>query len=117
MGDRIVTVLGFVGYALSRLRGCSDDDQHELAERVAVSLAALGPKERRLMLVASMMAAEPIDQEYIGWVLGGAMPLTDSKYPYWQMYLSRADNVEEDLAPFQRSAPGDAQVLGAENGA
>ena len=102
MGDRLATVLGFVGYALSRLRGCSDDDQHELAERVAVSLAALGPNERRMMFVASMMAAEAVDQEYIGWVLGGAVPFDDSKYPYWQMYLSRADSIEEDRAPFQR---------------
>ena len=103
MGDRLATALGFVGYALSRLRGRSEDDQHELAERVAVSLAALGPNERRLMFVASMMAAEAVDQEYIAWVLGGAIPFEDSKYPYWQMFLSRADGVEEDIAPFQRS--------------
>ena len=102
MGDRIVTVLGFLAYALARLRGRGEDDQHALAERVAVSLAALGPNERRLMFVASMMAAEAVDQEYIAWVLGGAIPFEDSKYPYWQMYLSRADGVEEDIAPFQR---------------
>ena len=117
MGDRLATVLGFVGYALSRLRGRSEDDQHALAERVALVMAKLGPRERRLMFVASMMAAEPIDQEYIAWVLGGTEPFTDSKYPYWQMFFSRADDIEEDRAPFQRSAPGDAQVLGAENGA
>ena len=106
MGERIGAVRGLVGYALAKLRGRSEDDQHELAERVAVSLAALGPNERRMIFVASMMAAEAVDQEYVAWVLGGAIPFEDSKYPYWQMFLSRADNVEEDRAPFQRSSEG-----------
>ena len=58
------------------------------------------------MFVSAMMAAEATDQEYIAWILGGAVPLADSKYPYWQMFLSRADDVEEDRAPFQRSSAG-----------
>ena len=103
MGDRLVAVMAFIWHALSKLRGRSEDDQHELAERVALVMSKLGPNERRLMFVSALMAAEAVDQEYIGWVLGGAVPLEDSKYPFWQMYLSRADSVEEDLAPFQRS--------------
>ena len=104
MGDRLVNVMAFIGHALSKLRGRSEDDQHELAERVALAMSKLGPNERRLMFVSALMAAEAIDQEYIAWVLGGAVPFEDSKYPYWQMFLSRADSVEEDLAPFQRSS-------------
>ena len=104
MGDRLATVLGYIGFSLSKLRGRSEDDQHELAERVALVMTEkLGPNERRLMFVSAMMAAEPTDQEYIAWVLGGAVPFDDSQYPYWQMFLSRADNGEEDRAPFQRS--------------
>ncbi len=105
MADRLATVLAYIGFSLSKLRGRSEDDQHELAERVALVMAEkLGPTERRLMFVASMMAAEAVDQEYIAWVLGGAVvPFEDSEYPYWQMFLSRADAVEEDIAPFQRS--------------
>ena len=107
MGDRLATVLGYIGFSLSKLRGRSEDDQHELAERVALVMPEkLGPNERRLMFVSAMMAAEPTDQEYIAWVLGGAVPFEDSKYPYWQMFLSRADNVEEDRALFQRSNAG-----------
>ena len=106
MGDRLATVLGYIGFSLSKLRGRSEDDQHELAERVALVLAKLGPKERRLMFVSAMMAAEATDQEYIAWVLGGAVPYADSQYPYWQLFLSRADDVEEDRAPFQRSDAG-----------
>ena len=105
MSDRIVAVLALIGQALAKLPKVKcEDDQHELAERIASVLSdKLGPNERRLMFVASLMAAEPGDQEFVGWVLGGAVPLDDSKYPYWQMYLARQDDIEEDRAPFQRS--------------
>ena len=72
------------------------------SDGVAWAVAALGPNERRMIFVASMMAAEAVDQEYIAWVLGGAIPFDDSKYPYWQMLLSRADGIGEDIAPFHR---------------
>ena len=62
----------------------------------------LGARVRGRMFVSAMMGAEATDQEYIAWMLGGAVPLADSKYPYWQMFLSRADDIEEDIAPFQR---------------
>ena len=105
MSDRIVGVLALIGQALAKLpkvRG--EDAMHELAERIALVMSdKLGRNERRLMFVASLMAAEPVDQEFVGWVLGGAVPLEDSKYPFWQMYLAREDDAEEDRAPFQRS--------------
>ena len=105
MSDRIVAVLARIGQALEKLRTVKcDDDRHELAERIAAVMSGeFGPNERRLMFVASLMAAEPIDQEYVGWVLGGAVPSEDSKYPYWQMYLAREDVDEENRAAFQRS--------------
>ena len=105
MSDRIVGVLALIGQALEKLRTVKcDDDRHELAERISQAMSdKLGPNERRLMFVAALLAAEPVDQEYVGWVLGGAVPLEDSKYPYWQMYLVRQDDDEEDRAPFQRS--------------
>ena len=105
MSDRIVGVLALIGHALEKLRKAKcDDDQHELAERIAQAISDnLGPKERRALFVASLMAAEPVDQEYIAWVLGGAVPFEDSKYPYWQMFLARQDDDEENRAPFQRS--------------
>ena len=102
--DRIVAVLALIGQALEKLRKARDEDaQHELAEKMAVEMSALGPNERRCMFVAALLAAETIDQEYVGWVLGGAVPSEDSKYPYWQMALAREDGAEEDRAPFQRS--------------
>ena len=103
--DRLVGVLAYIGQALEKLRKAKcDDDRHELAERIAVVMSdKLGPNERRCLFVASLMAAEPVDQEFVGWVLGGAVPSEDSKYPYWQMYLARGDDDEEDRAPFQRS--------------
>ena len=103
--DRLVGVLALIGQALSKLRTVKcDDGRHELAERIALVMSdKLGPNERRLIFVASLMAAEPVDQAYVGWVLGGAVPSEDSKYPYWQMYLARQDDTEEDRAPFQRS--------------
>ena len=105
MSDRIVTVLARIGQALEKLpkvRG--EDAMHELAERIALVMSdEFGPNERRLMFMASLMAAEPVDQEYVAWVLGGAVPSEDSKYPFWQMYLARQDDDEEDRAPFQRS--------------
>ena len=105
MSDRIVGVLALIGQALEKLRTVKcDDDQHELAERISQAMSdKLGPNERRLMFVAALLAAEPVDQEYVGWVLGGAVPLEDSKYPYWQMFLAREDDGEEDRAPFRRS--------------
>ena len=103
--DRIVAVLARIGQALAKLpkvRG--EDAMHELAERIALVMSdKLGPNERRLMFVAALMAAEPVDQEYVAWVLGGAVPSEDSKYPFWQMYLAREDDTEEDRAPFRRS--------------
>ena len=103
--DRIVAVLARIGQALAKLpkvRG--EDAMHELAERIALVMSdKLGPNERRLMFVASLMAAEPVDQEFVAWVLGGAVPLEDSKYPFWLMFLAREDDAEEDRAPFQRS--------------
>ncbi len=103
--DRIVGVLAHIGHALEKLRKAKcDDDRHQLAERIALVLSdKLGPNERRLMFVAALMAAEPIDQEFVAWVLGGAVPSEDSKYPFWQMFLARADDTEENRAPFQRS--------------
>ena len=105
MSDRIVAVLARIGRALAKLPKVKcEDDQHELAERIASVMSdKLGPNERRLMFVASLLSAEPIDQEYVAWVLGGTVPLEDSKYPFWQMYLAREDDAEEDRAPFQRS--------------
>ena len=105
MSDRIVAVLALIGHALAKLPKARDEDaMHELAERIAQAMSdKLGPNERRLMFVASLLSAEPIDQEYVGWVLGGAVPLEDSKYPFWQMALAREDDDEEDRAPFQRS--------------
>ena len=105
MSDRIVAVLARIGRALAKLPKVKcEDDQHELAERIASVMSdKLGPNERRLMFVASLLSGEPIDQEYVAWVLGGAVPSEDSKYPYWQMYLARQDDAEEDRAPFQRS--------------
>ena len=103
--DRIVGVLALIGQALSKLRTVKcDDGRHELAERIALVMSdKLGPNERRLIFVASLMAAEPVDQEFVGWVLGGAVPLEDSKYPFWQMFLAREDDTEENRASFQRS--------------
>ena len=103
--DRIVGVLAEFGQALAKLPKARDEDaMHELAERIAaVMLEKFGKFERRLMFVGSCMAAEPVDQEYVAWVLGGAVPSEDSKYPYWQMFLAREDDGEEDRAPFQRS--------------
>ena len=103
--DRIVGVLARIGQALEKLRKAKcDDDRHELAERIAAVMSdKLGPNERRCLFVASLMAAEPVDQEYVGWVLGGAAPMEDSKYPYWELFLARADETEEDRAPFRRS--------------
>ena len=103
--DRIVAVLALIGQALSKLPKTSGEDaMHELAERIALVMSdKLGRNERRLMFVAGLMAAEPVDQEFVAWVLGGAVPLEDSKYPFWQMYLARQDDTEEDRAPFQRS--------------
>ncbi len=105
MADRIVAVLALIGQALEKLpKARGEDDMHQLAERIAQAMSdKLGPKERRAMFVGSLMSAEPVDQEYVAWVLGGAVPAEDSKYPYWQMFLAREDNTEEDLAPFQRS--------------
>ncbi len=103
--DRIVAVLAYIGQALEKLRKVKcDDDRHELAERIALVLSdKLGPNERRCLFVASLMSAESVDQEYVAWVLGGAVPAEDSKYPFWQMFLAREDDTEEDRAPFQRS--------------
>ncbi len=103
--DRIVAVLALIGQALEKLRKVKcDDDRHELAERIALVLSdKLGPNERRCLFVASLMAAEPVDQEYVAWVLGGAVPFEDSKYPYWQMFLAREDDTEENRAAFRRS--------------
>ncbi len=103
--DRIVAVLARIGQALEKLpKARTEDDMHELAERIAQAMSSdLGPKERRCMFNGSLMAAEPVDQSYIGWVLGGAVPIEDSKYPYWQMFLAREDDTEESRAPFQRS--------------
>ena len=103
--DRLVGVLAYIGQALEKLRKAKcEDDRHELAERIALVMSDnLGPKERRCLFVASLMAAEPIDQEYVAWVLGGAVPFEDSKYPYWQIFLARADDAEEGRAVFQRS--------------
>ncbi len=108
--DRIVTALAYLGHCLKKLRQVSgEDDRHELAERVASVLAEkLGPNERRCLFVAALMAAEPIDQQYIGWVLGGAVPAEDSKYPYWQMLLARADDDDENRAVFRRSTAKEA---------
>ncbi len=107
--DRIIGVLAYIGRSLVKLRKArGEDNQHELAERIAQAMSdKLGPRERRCLFVASLMAAEPVDQAYIGWVLGGAVPSEDSKYPYWQMVLARADDDEENRAAFQRS---DAEV-------
>ena len=104
MSDRIVAVLALIGQALLHLPKASGEDaMHELAERIASMMSdQLGPNERRLMFVAALMAAEPVDQEYVAWVLGGAVPLEDSKYPFWQMALAREDGAEEDRAPFRR---------------
>lgn len=103
--DRILEVLAFIARMLKKLRKArGEDERHELAERIAAMMCdKLGPNERQCIFVASVMAAEPIDQEYIGWVLGGAVPAQDSKYPFWQMVLARADDDEESRAPFQRS--------------
>ena len=105
MDDRIVDVLAHIGQALEKLpKAHGEDDMHQLAERIASVMSdKLGPNERRCIFVAALMAAEPIDQEFVAWVLGGAAPLEDSKYPYWQMFLAREDDSEEDRAPFQRS--------------
>ncbi len=105
MADRIVGVLALIGQALEKLpKARGEDDMHELAERIAQAMSdRLGPKERRAMFVGSLMSAEPIDQEYVAWVLGGAVPAEDSKYPYWQMFLAKEDDTEESRAPFQRS--------------
>ena len=105
MSDRIVGVLARIGQALAKLPKARDEDaMHELAERIAQTMSDdFGPNERRLMFMASLMSAEPVDQEYVACVLGGAVPLEDSKYPYWQMFLAREDDAEEDRAPFQRS--------------
>jgi hypothetical protein len=106
--DRIVAVLANIGQALEKLRRVrGEDDMHELAERIAAVMSdKLGPNERRLMFVSALMAAEAVDQEYVGWVLGGAVPFEDSKYPYWQMFLAREDDTEENRAAFQRSTAG-----------
>ncbi len=108
--DRLVAVLAHIGQALEKLRKAKcDDDRHELAERIALVMSdKLGPGERRCMFVASLMAAEPIDQEYVAWVLGGAVPSEDSRYPYWQMFLAREDDVEENRAAFRRSTAEEA---------
>ncbi len=108
--DRIVGVLAVIGHALEKLRKAKcDDDRHELAEGIALVLSDnLGPGERRCLFVAALMAAEPVDQEYIAWVLGGAVPFEDSKYPYWQMFLAREDDVEENRAAFRRSTAEEA---------
>ena len=105
MSDRIVGVLAEFGRALAKLPKARDEDaMHELAEGMAsLMLKKFGKFERRLMFLSSFMAAEPIDQEYVAWVLGGAVPLQDSKYPYWQMFLARQDDTEEDRAPWRRS--------------
>ena len=105
MSDRIVAVLALIGQVLLHLPKASGEDaMHELAERIALVMSDnLGPNERRLMFVASLMAAEPVDQEFVGWVLGGAVPSEDFKYPFWQMFLAREDDAEEDRAPFRRS--------------
>ena len=105
MSDRIVAVLALIGHALAKLPKARDEDaMHELAERIAQAMSdKLGPNERRLMFVAALMAAEPVDQEFVAWVLGGAVPAEDSKYPYWELFLAREDDIEEDRAPFQRS--------------
>ena len=105
MADRIVGVLAEFGRALAKLPKARDEDaMHELAEGMAAFMSdKLGPNERRFMFVAALLAAEPIDQEYVAWVLGSAVPLEDSKYPYWQMFLAREDGAEEDRAPLQRS--------------
>ena len=90
--DRIVAVLAYAGHCLEMLRKArSEDDMHEIAERMAtVAKAKLHPSERRCNLVSALMAAETIDQEYVAWVLGGAAPLEDSKYPYWDLVLRNA---------------------------
>ncbi len=108
--DRIVAVLAHIGHTLEKLRKAKcDDDRHELTERMALVMSdKLGPGERRCMFVASLMAAEPVDQEYVAWVLGGAVPIEDSKYPYWQMFLAREDDVEENRAAFRRSTAEEA---------
>ncbi len=108
--DRLVGVLAYIGHALAKLRQVNcDDDRHELAERIALVLSdKLGPGERRCLFVASLMAAEPIDQEYVAWVLGGAVPSEDSKYPYWQMFLAREDDSDEMRATFRRSTAEEA---------
>ncbi len=105
MSDRIVAVLAIIGQALAKLpKARTEDDMHELAERIAQAMSdKLGPFERRCMFNGSLMAAEPVDQSYVAWVLGGAVPFEDSKYPYWQMVLAREDDDEENRAPFQRS--------------
>ncbi len=110
MADRIIAVLAVIGHALEKLRKArGEDDMHELAERIAQAVSdQLGPNERRCLFVASLMAAEPIDQEYVAWVLGGAVPSEDSKYPYWQMFMAREDDSEEMRAAFQRSGWVDA---------
>ncbi len=108
--DRIIALLAVIGHALEKLRKArGEDDMHELAERIAQAMSdQLGPNERRCLFVAALMAAEPIDQEYVAWVLGGAVPSEDSKYPYWELFLARADDIEESRAPFQRSGWVDA---------
>ena len=108
--DRIVALLAYIGHCLGKLRQAQDEDErHKLAERIALVMTEkLGPNERRCVFVASLMAAEPIDQEYIGWVLGGAVPAEDSRYPYCQMLLERTDDDEEARAAFRRSTVEDA---------
>ncbi len=110
MADRIVNVLAMIGHTLEKLRKAKcDDDRHELAERIALVMSdKLGPGERRCMFVATLMAAEPIDQEYVAWVLGGAVPSEDSKYPYWQIFMAREDSDEENRAAFRRSTAEEA---------
>ena len=108
--DRIIAVLAIIGQALAKLRTVKcEDDRHELAERIALVMSnQLCPRARRCVFVAALMAAEAVDQEYVAWVRGGAVPSEDSKYPYWQMFLAREDEDEENRAAFQRSTEGQA---------
>ncbi len=103
--NRLVVVLAYIGHSLAKLRKArGENDMHEIAERMAAVMSEkFHPSERRCMFVASLMAAEPVDQEYIAWVLGGAIPLEDSKYPYSQMFFARERSDEENRAAFQRS--------------